>query len=181
MGNMTKTWTCKTCGKIHEGIPDSYGYEAPWPWYTIPESERASRSFHNQDYCVIDEKDFFIRGCLEIPIIGTPDPFLWGVWVSLSKSNFDREVSLVNDQNRSAEPSYFGWLCTRIEIYPDTVSLKANVHTQKVGLRPLIELQPTEHPLSLEQRNGITQERVIEIAEMMEHGWKHPEWNAKSL
>jgi len=181
VGDMTKAWTCKTCGKLHEGIADSYGYEAPWQWYTIPKAERTNRAFLNNDYCVIDDSDFFVRGCLEIPIVGGPAPFLWGVWVSLSKSNFEREQRLVNDPKRADEPPYFGWLCTRIEIYPDTASLRTDVHTLSVGLRPLVKLQHTDHPLSLEQQNGITVDRVIEIAEKMEHGWKHPEWNAKAL
>ena len=30
-------------------------------------------------------------------------------------------------------------------------------------LRPLIELEPTEHPLAIEQRAGITVDRVAEI------------------
>jgi hypothetical protein len=37
-----------------------------------------------------------------------------------------------------------------------------------VGTRPHIELEPTDHPLAVEQRRGITVARVIEIAEAME-------------
>lgn len=33
----------------------------------------------------------------------------------------------------------------------------------KIGLRPLIELEATDHPLSMEQRNGITVDRVRQI------------------
>jgi hypothetical protein len=36
-------------------------------------------------------------------------------------------------------------------------------HTQKPGLRPHFELERTDHPLSQEQYNGITPERVKEI------------------
>jgi len=133
MGGMRKTWTCSTCGEIHQEIPGSYGYDAPRQWYTVAEAERRNRTFLNQDYCVIDQKDFFIRGCLEIPIVGAQNPLIWGVWVSLSKSNFEREQSLVNDPKRVHEPPYFGWLCTRIEIYPDTAALKTSVHTRAVG------------------------------------------------
>jgi hypothetical protein len=176
VGDMTKTWTCKICGKVHEGIADSYGYDAPWQWYSIPKAERAKRAFLNQDYCVIDETDFFVRGCIEIPILGALEPFLWGVWVSLNKSNFEREQKLVKDPKRSDEPAYFGWLCTRIEIYPDTAGLMTDVHTRRVGLRPLVRVQRSEHPLSLEQRNGISMDRVLDIAEKMHHGWKHPAW-----
>lgn len=172
------SWICSTCGQSHEGVPTGYGYEAPWTWYTVPDGERARRCFLNADYCVIDDEDFFVRGCLEIPIIGRNESFIWGVWVSLSKTNFEREQSLANDPERINEPPYFGWLSSRIEIYPDTAALKTNVHTRGVGTRPFIELQPTDHPLSQEQHGGISVERLVQIAEQIQHGWKHPHWDA---
>ena len=46
------------------------------------------------------------------------------------------------------------WL--RLPCYPDTVNLKTNVHTRAVGERPFIDVEPTDHPLAVEQRNGIT-------------------------
>lgn len=170
-------WTCRTCGCTHTGTPDSYSYDAPWTWYTIPEAERDKRSLLTEDYCAIDNEDFFVRGCLEIPIIGRQSPLIWGVWVSLSRTNWLRERSLAEDPSRTAEPSYFGWLSSRIEIYPDTAALKTNVWTQGVGKRPLIELEPTDHPLAVEQRCGITEERLIEIAERVEHKWRDPRWD----
>jgi hypothetical protein len=35
---------------------------------------------------------------------------------------------------------------------------------------PLIELEPTDHPLALEQRSGISVDRVAEIYAIMMHG-----------
>ncbi len=76
------------------------------------------------------------------------------------------------------EPPYFGWLSTRIDcFYPDTAALKTNVRSRRVGDRPFVELEPTEHPLSKEQRGGLTAARLVQIAELIQHGWKHPEWN----
>ena len=171
------SWICSTCGESHEGVPASYGYDAPWTWHTVPDQERAQRCFLNPDYCVIDKDDFFVRGCLEIPIIGRDEPLIWGVWVSLSKTNFDREQSLAKQPERINEPPYFGWLSSRIEVYPDTFALKTNVHTRSVGTRLFIELEQTDHPLSKDQRSGITTDRLIQIAEQVRHGWRHPQWD----
>jgi hypothetical protein len=162
-------------------VPTSYGYEAPWTWYTVGEGDREQRCSLNADYCVIDNSDFFVRGCLEVPIIGREEPFIWGVWVSLSKTNFEREQRLADSPNRVSEAPYFGWLSTRIEIYPDTAALKTNVHTRRVGARPFIELEPTEHLLSKEQRCGLTVERLVQIAELMQHGWRHPQWDVNQF
>jgi hypothetical protein len=68
-------------------------------------------------------------------------------------------------------PPMFGWLSTELPIYqPSTLNLKTVVHMQPVGLRPLVELEPTEHPLAVEQREGISIGRVQEFAERILHG-----------
>jgi hypothetical protein len=78
-------------------------------------------------------------------------------------------VELWTTPGRESEPPYFGWLCTFLPIYPSTVSLKTRVHIRPVGQRPFVELEPTDHPLAVEQRNGITMDRVREIAEILLH------------
>ncbi|TCI65203.1 hypothetical protein EVJ21_00995 [Exiguobacterium sp. SH0S2] len=35
-------------------------------------------------------------------------------------------------------------------------------------MRPFIELEPTDHPLAAEQREGITRERIEELARIVE-------------
>ncbi len=76
----------------------------------------------------------------------------------------------------AGEGPYFGWLCSRLQIYPDTLLLKTHVHPRAAGTRPYIELEPTDHPLAVEQRNGITSARVREIGELVEHKWLHRDW-----
>ncbi len=59
---------------------------------------------------------------------------------------------------------------TEIPVYPtQTLNLKTEVHTDHVGIRPHIVLEPTDHPLAVEQRVGITVARVRRIAEMVRH------------
>lgn len=72
-------------------------------------------------------------------------------------------------EGRESESPYFGWLVNSILGYPETASLKTHVHTQPVGLRPLIALEPTDHPLAVAQREGITMARVQEIVERVMH------------
>ncbi len=62
----------------------------------------------------------------------------------------------------------FGWLNSRLPLYPDTLNLKTNVHL-RAAIRPWIELESTDHPLALEQQEGITLERVQEIAMRLMH------------
>jgi hypothetical protein len=53
--------------------------------------------------------------------------------------------------------------------YPDTINLKTRIHLRDDGIRPLIELEPTDHPLAVEQRAGISVNRVAEIYSIMMH------------
>ena len=57
-----------------------------------------------------------------------------------------------------------------LPLYPSTENLKTRVHLRDDGVRPYIELEPTDHPLAVEQRNGITVDRVAEILAYYEHG-----------
>lgn len=92
--------------------------------------------------------------------------FSWAVWVSLSRDNFSRAADMRDTPGREDEGPYFGWLNTALSPYsPSIINLKTHVHTRPVGQRPFIELEPTDHPLAVEQRNGITLDRVREIAE----------------
>jgi hypothetical protein len=157
------------CGQWHSGLALDWGFKAPIYWDQTPEVERAKRGFLNSDFCEIDHRDFFVRGVIAIPILDRKEQFMWGVWVTLSKPPFDRMISLWNDPEIVNEPRYFGWLSNRIPIYPDTINLKTNIFSKNVKHRPYIELEPTDHPLSIEQRNGITWNRVEEISALILH------------
>jgi len=148
----------------------TFGFKFPIQYMDIPEEERAARVFLTSDTCVIDDEHFFVRGCLEIPVEGWPEPFMWGVWVSLSEKNFFRFQDLLGVEERAQHGPFSGRLCSPPRPYPDSLNLKAHVHLRNHGTRPLIELEPTGHPLAVEQRNGITVDRLAEIYELMVHG-----------
>ena len=54
--------------------------------------------------------------------------------------------------------------------YPETMNLKTRIHLRDNGIRPYVELEPTDHLLSVEQREGVSVERVAEIYATMMHG-----------
>jgi hypothetical protein len=162
------TFKCSTCDEIHEGMP-TFGAHAPLSYYEVPEDERQERCDLGSDDCIIDQKYFFVRGCLEIPVIGEADPFSWGIWVSLSEASYREWVKCYESEKRSHIGPFFGWLNAWLKPYPDTVNLKTMVHLRDNGIRPFIELEPTNHPLAIEQREGITVERLADIYSLMMH------------
>ena len=166
---MQYAWTCRCCGRQFDTLPLDFAAPAPDYWFEIPEAERERRALLNADFCTIDGEYHFIRGCLEIPIIGMDEVFVWGVWVSLSEASMRRAAELWNAEVIEDEPPRFGWLSTNIRVYPRTLELKAAVHFRGGNLRPRIEVEATDHPLAVEQRQGITVERVQEIAAALLH------------
>lgn len=162
-------FTCHRCGEMHEGIP-AFHAEEPLAYLEISRWLRWYRCFLTSDTCIIDQKSFFVRGCLEIPIADSDQIFTWGVWVSLSTENFDKFLSLYEVAERDGEGPFFGWLSTRLPGYPETLNLKTMLHLRNHGTRPLIELEATDHPLAVEQREGVTLERIVAITELAMHG-----------
>ena len=147
-----------------------FGAAAPALWHSLPETERNTRAELTSDQCVVDGKHFFILGRILLPVVDGPGPFIWLAWVSLSEKNFLRACELWHSERRESEPPYFGWLQSALPYEPTTLSLKTIVQTMPVGERPTISLKPTDHPLTIEQQNGITMARVQQIAEAALHG-----------
>jgi hypothetical protein len=120
-------------------------------------------TFLDNDYCVVNDEDFFVRGLICLPVIGSRETLRWGVWGSLSRDNFEKLWRMKDDSKRVELPAMFSWLNTRIPDYPDTLALKMYACIQEPGCRPYFELEPTDHPLSRDFHHGITAERVKEI------------------
>lgn len=155
-------FTCSRCGQLHD-LPMSIAFEAPVYWYGIPEAERPRRAVLDGELCVIDNHHYFIKGRLCIPVHESPDQFAWVVWVSLSETSFQHALAAWEQPGRENEPPYFGWLSSEVPGYPSTRNLKTHVHTRPLGERPTIELEPTDHPLAVEQRTGVSLTRVHEM------------------
>jgi len=159
---MDHAWTCGCCGKRFNTLQLDIAFRAPDYWFAIPEDEREKRGRLDSDVCFID-KDIFVRGVVEIPVLDLNDYFRWGTWVAVSPESFKRMLDLWTAPVIENEPPKFGWLCNDISIYPETFHLKTYVHLQGGNKRPSIEIEPTDHPLAIEQRDGITIARVKEI------------------
>jgi len=160
------TWTCSCCGRQFDELPLNWSADAPAPYYDVPEAERAARTRLSKSFCTVD-RQAFVRGAIEIPIIGQPERYAWGVWVSLSEKSSETVRVLWDDPDQERAGPFFGWLCTRLPLYRETLHLKTKVHLRAPPTIPLIELEPTDHPLAVEQRGGITIARVVEIVEAL--------------
>ena len=147
---------------MHDISELTLGTNAPAHWNEETHSEAEDCEL-TDDQCVIDGRDFFIRGCLDIPIRGTEQSFRWGVWTTLSEENFCKISEHWDDPQRIELGPHFGWLSTPLPGYPDTINLKCRVHHQAPGIRPMIEVMECDHPLAMHYRDGIPADELLAI------------------
>jgi hypothetical protein len=167
------SFQCARCGKLHEGSP-SFSFRAPHHYTGLSEEQKSTMGKLSEDFCSIthDEgTDYFIRTILKVPIHGVAEPFLWGVWVSLSKNSFDRYAETYDAP--VAGESFFGWVCNNISCYPTSVPRAADVIVQPGRERPKLFLHQSDDEqdqLVIDQRDGISVDRARELAEKAMHG-----------
>lgn len=162
---------CSTCLEDHDLSQISFGADAPEQWYLLTDPERESSEL-DQEQCIIETAEgchFFIRACLEIPVRGTDQHFVWGVWCSLSEASFDEMSEYWENPDRIKMGPYFGWLCTRIPGYPDTMFMKTSVHQRGLGERPIVKLEESDHILSQHQWKGIEENELKNIVMPLLH------------
>lgn len=168
-GEVFGGFTCTVCGERHDNLPLKYSVKAPQAVTAIPPEELEQRVVITADQCVIDGRDFYLRGRILVPVHGLDAPFVWGVWAEISPRNFIRANDLWHVQGREQEPPFSGWLNNDLFLFGNTINLELDVHTQPVGERPLFTIHNPDHPLTIQQSDGITLERVQDIAEMILH------------
>lgn len=162
---------CGTCGEFHEGPPFDYAAPAPDPWLVIPEQEREDGML-SEDLCwmrVRGKDHYFIRGLIPVPVRDDQRTFNWGVWAEIFAEDFARVIDLWDDERRADAPPFPGLLMTAPAIYSEPTHLELMVQLQGQNLRPTFDLTGSEHPMAVEQRKGITVDRVKEIAEALLH------------
>ena len=168
-------WKCGSCDEWHSGPMLDVGYDAPrywskeydhgYRWSVLPSGalEKTCKTFLDSDYCAIDDEYFFVRGIIELPILGTAEDFRWGVWGSLSRDNFEALIRADAKNEHPEKREMFSWLSTWASGYPDTKGLKMTAVVRELGMRPVFHLERSNHPLVKEFYEGIAPERVKEI------------------
>lgn len=166
-------YRCPCCGQEYGAYPLCFGSDYPDYYFAIPPEEREQRIVLEQSLCVVDGEHFFHRCRLTIPIIDHSEDLVWNIWASISAENFDLRMDRWNDPNRASYPPYFGWLNSLVPTYGDTLNLPARAFEQPDGRIPSLEMLDEDHPLTIDQRQGITLKRALEIVEVVlrrDHG-----------
>jgi hypothetical protein len=165
---------CASCGQTHKGLFD-LATDGPehWPGERPGEPNSALLGRDHvltEDFCIIEGRDHFVRCVLQLPLVGgTEEVFGYGVWCTLSPKHFATYRDTFDAGDQKDLGPWFGWFSNRLKGYPETLNLKCQVRPRSGRQRPLIELEADGHPLAVEQRDGITIDRLLEIYALNGH------------
>ena len=162
------SFECNCCGETHEGLPD-LAFQLPEVIFEIDLEERDKRCSISTDLCTLDDEYFFIRGLLELPIVGVDERFAYGVWSTLSRENFDLYSSTFDQDIQSNLGPFFGYLSNGIPGYENSLNLHVDVQPRDHGDRPSFGLHDQGHPLCDTQKNGLSRDEVIARVEAVLH------------
>lgn len=164
------TFLCGTCGQTHEGVPLSFAAELPDMYANMSESDRGTRALISSDQCIVDETWFFIRGCLEIPVLDSNEVFIWGLWASVKEEVFNEISESWEEEGRETRRGPFkARLANSLSVYPETLNLKLRIVIQPLGTRPLFILEEEDHALAKSQQHGISRLEATELSATLLH------------
>jgi hypothetical protein len=156
---------CSVCGRLHSRAESELYFQRPDIVHALSDEERQRRCFQNADLCVLDDKQYFVRGLLPLPVAGRTRPYRIGVWAEVAREVFDRIRELWTDPSQTSEPRMSACLANRLPLQPDTLGLRMEIQLTGPTTRPEFFLEAMEHPLYGEQTRGIDEHRALEYGD----------------
>jgi hypothetical protein len=159
-------FTCVTCHRQHAGLPRDVAFAKPEPYLRLSEHSRAG-VYITSDVCVIENRTFFVRGVLYLPVRGEPEfhGFGWGIWAAIPGPSFTRYLELW-EAEATSEPPFEGTIASVIPGYTGTLGLPVSVHLGSASQRPSFTVAAPDHPLFFEPSQGITPAREHALLEL---------------
>ena len=116
----------------------------------------------------LDGERFWVKAVLPLPVHAAPEPLVFGVWVEVEPAQLE---TMSDAWNRGTihERRYRGTLDMIVWPYRNALGLAVELEYGAPEDRPLAHVLGAEHELALDQRDGITLDRVRELAERIAH------------
>jgi hypothetical protein len=120
-------------------------------------------NFLADDFCIIDDKRFFIRGVVELAIIGSGGKTLaYAIWAEVSRASFGAYFKALDTPSTPAG-LIVGTFANQVSGFLGTLGQPCTVRPRPGGYRPLVTLNDAGHPLAQAQQRGVTLDRLLEL------------------
>jgi hypothetical protein len=167
-------WRCSICGMWHSGLFDlACDHPESWPGGDKVPNEEMTWDLTSlcEDFCIVNGEHFFIRCVLDFPIVGAPgERFGFGVWSAVREVDFVAYSKIFDDDEPGPAGPWLGRVANTLKGYPETFNLKCKLYPQQNRRRPLGVIDRVRHPIRVEQRDGITFDRILELYDLNGHG-----------
>lgn len=160
-------FVCSVCGEFHADRMLDIRLSLPEPIFALDDDERRARAWLADDFAVLDESRFFVRGLLELPIPELETRFGYGTWVEVSGDEFRQLLEHWQDPDQF--PPVEGTLANELAPYRGTEGLRATLRPVSVDSLPSVTLDDAAHPLVGDQQDGISADRSDELAATVLH------------
>jgi hypothetical protein len=151
---------CGICDRFHDHVARDIAFRRPDAYFDVPEEERERRVYETDDLCTIDGDLFLIRGVLYLPIDGLEERFGWGIWVSISEDDYYDYLDAWDNDTEDETPPFAGQVASAIAPYPGALELDVTVKLRSGGSRPTFTVISDMHPLGIDQRKGISEQKA---------------------
>jgi hypothetical protein len=154
---------CECCGKYHDAENMDISFKKPVSYFQVAEEDRDSRINHeSDDFLVIDNEIFVVRGVLPIPV-HDHDEFCWGIWAQVDEQTF-ADIWHMFEHDGSGL-IFDGKLDGAPPGYKDTYEQPIKIHLGTSDQRPRFMLSNDCCKMSQEQINGVSLHDISEIKE----------------
>jgi hypothetical protein len=154
---------CPCCGKEVELHDMDVAFGLPDAIFTLPEEQRGARAKTHTDLCSLDDRRYFIRGVVYVPVKELAANFGWGVWAEVSEETFHRYRDLY-DKDGTNEPPAAGVLANIPPGYAE-IEQPLEIHFGAPDKRPVFKPTPTESEFYHEQIDGLPVRKWHSIVE----------------
>jgi hypothetical protein len=128
----------------------------PGAIHDLTDEERAGRTRLTDDFAVLDDNRFYVRGLLELPIPELESHFGYGVWLEIEQPDFAHLLKHWKDPDQSEFPGTPGLLANELEPYAPTNGLRVLLQPVSADLLPSVAVLDAAHPLAIDQQSGIS-------------------------
>jgi hypothetical protein len=160
-------FVCSVCGEHHDQRLLDIRLALPHAIHLLDADARTRRAWLADDFAVLDDERFFVRGLLELPIPGIDDRFAYGSWVEVSMRDFQELMRHWHDDEQFDAVDCA--IANELEPYRDTLGLRGRLRATSPDKLPAIELADAPHDLVDAQRRGISVGRSDELAAVVLH------------
>lgn len=160
-------FVCSVCGQHHDERLLDIRLGLPHDIHKLGKEERARRTWLADDFAVLDDERFFVRGLLEVPIPELDSRFAYGTWCEVEMPDFQELVRDWHDEDQFAPVDCV--VANELEPYHGTIGLRATLHATSPDKLPTVDLADAPHELVHAQREGITVDRSDELAAAVLH------------